>query len=512
MKKLLAFIVLLSSINTLQASHIAGAEIWYRHLKNSPTPNTYRINLKVYRDITGVNLSNSKTICISSSCFADTSITATLKILRDNVPPLDSIPGSFFGSIITPGTMDCTDSSAIRLTTELYYYSANVTLPDTCSDILFSFSEGSRNPSDNLTSSGFMYVEALLNNTLGPNSSPAFSSPPFKNTCVGIPVRWVQTAGEPNGDSIYYDFADPLSGSCGTLPAIVGHHAGYSLTQPIKSVNGITIDHQRGIFTFTPAQHEIAVVKVKVFEYRYDSIQTHKVLVGTSEVDAIISVKAQCSTATPNNRWIQPNRNNAVSGLRNYSCNDSAIWLKTAQQFDVSTLATDGSDFTLYNSLGDTIPLKSAGVSNADYQNGVASKLWLKPIRPMWYNDSLTVVSRVGTDTNTLLNTCGLALAPNDSVYFLIHNCTTDVGVNQAGQLPEVRFYPNPANNVLTVAITQYEHPLTLEIINLNGALQQSEMIERGVNKVNISALPPGLYGIRFTGSKIQEVHTFMKR
>lgn len=64
--------------------------------------------------------------------------------------------------------------------------------------------------------------------------------------------------------------------------------------------------------------------------------------------------------------------------------------------------------------------------------------------------------------------------------------------------------YPNPAKNYVNI-----QSPIagTINIYNINGALVKTEILEAGMNKIDISKLSSGMYVVLINGQKIE----FMK-
>src|SRR5690606_39190616 len=119
------------------------------------------------------------------------------------------------------------------------------------------------NSSDNLTSAGNITLTAKLNSILGPNTSPKFLNPAAKSFCVGTPFIWSQAAVEPDNDSLYYDFGVPLAGTC-TAPTPMTFATGYSRTQPMTTVNGISFNNRNGTLRFIAAQQEVVVINITI--------------------------------------------------------------------------------------------------------------------------------------------------------------------------------------------------------------------------------------------------------
>src|SRR5690606_15836939 len=101
------------------------------------------------------------------------------------------------------------------------------------------------------------------------NTSPSFLRPAAKSFCVNtdlagtlIPTHlaWNNYAIEPDGDSIYYDFGEPLSARNTPIPFA----AGLDYQNPFEVVPGtqIKIDHKNGFFYFSLSKGQVAVAKI----------------------------------------------------------------------------------------------------------------------------------------------------------------------------------------------------------------------------------------------------------
>ncbi|MDZ7845489.1 MAG: hypothetical protein U5L96_01185 [Owenweeksia sp.] len=277
----------------LLGSHMAGGEIWYEYTGDANNPYKYRVWLQFYRDVTGIAAPMNEEISVKSSCFPDQCVNLIYAPFTLE-PGSDTAYGSVAGSILTPDLEECVDvnSGGTFVQTEVYRFYADVTLDGTCHDWTFGFNENARNPNSNLTGAGTFYIEAQLNNTLGPNSGPVFVNPAAKSFCVGSPFVWSQAAVEPDGDSLYFDFGSPLTSAdaCPTNPNPMQFAAGYSKTQPMVTSSGISINHGKGTFRFTPSQPEVDVINVTVTEYRWDSLSGQYLVNGTSVRDLQVPI------------------------------------------------------------------------------------------------------------------------------------------------------------------------------------------------------------------------------
>ncbi len=509
MKKLFTLIAFFSILGSASASHMSGGEIWYEFIGDSQNPYEYRIHLKIYRDVTGATIGTGpRTICITSGCFASMNVSLPLINIQDQVAPLDTLPGSVPGSIITPFNTSCIDSNASNIVVhEEYHYAKDVTLQGLCVNYTFSFSLCCRNPNDNLVAAPTFYFEATLNNTLGPNSSPKSVTPKFLNLCINRPLLLSYGATEPDGDSIYYEFTDPLNGNCGGTPTAIDFATGYSIDTPVTTTAPILFNHHSGNIRFTATQPETDVIRVTIFEYRYDAASTYFIPVGSIGVDLEYHFTTSCTSF--DSTWLST-KVNKLAGTKVLSCYDSILTIDVGFPMDLSTLAKDGSDFALYNSKDSLVPIVAAGFSSPSWIF-VGTSFWLELDQPMWFNDTLTLVSRLGNDLNTLLNSCGQPLNAGDSIRLTLSNCTTGIGLEGSVPITDIKIYPNPASNQLYIAAPYDTRKVEAIIYTANGSPVKTEWLSKKNNQIDIEALPRGLYFISLNGENIQHVSSFQK-
>ncbi len=332
-KIILLAILIVTTFWNANASHAAGGEIWYEYIGTTQNPHRYQVFLEFYRDVSGIPAPSTYNICVSSSCFGNSSVTATLYPI---IPKFgsDTIPGSVPGSIITPGQSYCVDvNSPGQVITETYLAMAVVDLPGVCADFVFAYSVSARNPSTNLTTSGNYYIEATLNNLNGPNTSPKFINPATKSFCVGRPTIWSQAATEPDGDSIYYAFGTPMTGGCYNSTPMV-FSTGYSATNPMSTVSGISLNPGTGLLLFTPSQPEVDVIHLTTTEYRFDStLQTYSI-VGSSEMDIQVSIVTGCRIEM--GKWLT-DPTDTLNNVAPIKCGDSIVNISTKRNFLTSS-------------------------------------------------------------------------------------------------------------------------------------------------------------------------------
>lgn len=456
MKKLITLLTILFALNSLTASHLAGGEIWYEYAGNSQHPHRYDVYLIVYRDVSGVPMCPGycpAPICITSSCFSTINVNAQLLPFNLSANS-DTLPGSFPGSIITPELTDCIDPSDPSLvTTEAYRFYAQVDLPSVCSDITFAYSASARNGSDNLTTAGFFHVEAELNSTLGNNTSPKFVNPAAKSFCVGTPFIWSQAAIEPDGDSIFYDFGIPQTGTC-TNPNDMTFATGYSRTNPMTTTNGVMFNNSTGTLRFTASQPEVVVINIEITEYRYSSQFGQWLEVGSSVRDLQVPVVTLCRSGVQNgpkfasgsypkqcisrdslmgygfpfvsNYDSIPDPNNPGEHLLclpvvDYSCFDTIVRVNFEKGVYCETVSEDGSEFRLIGP--DSVARPVTGVIKNCRADLVTKKIDLLLHKPLDVNGDYFLQIKTGSDGNTLTNKCGFELEKFFMVIIRVNDC-----------------------------------------------------------------------------------------
>lgn len=508
MKKLLFLLLLFSVFAPLQASHIAGGKIWYEYAGSAQHPNRYDVYLIIYRDVSGITMCPGycpAPICITSSCFPQQNVSAQLFpfVLQ---PGSDTLEGSYPGSIITPYAASCIDSNSPGMvSTEAYRFHAQVDLPGKCADYRFAYSVSARNPSSNLINSslGNFTIKATLNNTQENNSSPKFLNPGVRSFCVGQTYEWSQAAIEPDGDSLYYDFGTPQAGTC-TSPTNMSFSSGYSASSPMTTANGITIDHSTGMLRFTPSQMEVDVINIQVSEYDFIPALGLWYLKGSSIMDVMVPVVSGC---TSNQLSFKDVFQDTIKG----NCGDSLVRLTTSEKFFASSLAGDGSDFALINSQGNLLPIIAAGVDPAQAQKVEINSFWLKLKDSIYYNDNLTLVSRIGNDLNSLVNICNLELNAGDTIPFIVSSCNTGIGNKEAALEPKMQLFPNPVKNTLHIHLPSAMGSGSLSIYDLKGKKVYSGEFTSPDRELILDFLPSGMYILKATADQWSGVSQFEK-
>lgn len=200
MKKLIFVVVFICSSLFLNATHIIGGSLTYKHLGDS----TYRIELRLYRDCTNppgnqVNLQTSAPVDFyygsSGAFYQRITLTRIHYILIDN--NMDSC-------ISDPG-----------LCVQEGLYIDTVILPLISGGYHVYFETCCRNGSvqniDNSMNEGQAFYCKITDNIFGSNSSPQWKNPSPIFACVGQDINFDHGALDTDGDSLAYSFYTPFS-------------------------------------------------------------------------------------------------------------------------------------------------------------------------------------------------------------------------------------------------------------------------------------------------------------
>ena len=257
---LLTLISLVASKNAY-GTHASGADLQYRWISGR----TYEVTVSFYRDCAGVAAPASISLNARSlSCGENQDYT------------LNQVGGS--GQEITFPCRSvqtlCTNSGSSFSGYEQYTYRNNITLPQNCTDWIFSFFICCRNCAITTLNNPCMenlYVESTLNNIAAPtNSSPQFTNIPVAFLCINQSSTYNHGVIDPDGDSLEYSFINPRTYNTSTFTVNnVSFKAGYSATSPLTSSPAVTIDSYNGDITMFPTVNgEIGVTAILVREFR----------------------------------------------------------------------------------------------------------------------------------------------------------------------------------------------------------------------------------------------------
>ena len=448
MKKILfalTFLLTITSYNSI-ASHFAGGELTYEYIGPGPggTGYEYDLTLVVYGDVSGIPFGNTANITYTSSCDGGGSINA--------IDP--------DGAVLVTSNDVCAPNTVFY---RRYEYSATVILPVNCNDWIFYWTGCCRNGA---ITNGFAnddwYVHAELNNNFGQNSSPIFdpNEEPVKAFCVKAPTDkpffWQHRAIEADGDSLIYTLTNPLGGF-GATPTVLPYGGGYSVINPFNThTNQIYLDNSNGTVTFLPSNPDVAVFKIDVEEYRFDTVGLLWVQIGRITRDIQIEIAQVCQTNIAEGPRIDVSSSSVTSSsiskdslkdflapygidtiymgdtttaglvnvytITNFNCFDKNITIPFNKDILKRSLNPDGNEFRLIGP--DGIPRPITGVSFTGAPDEIFDSIIIINLHKGLDENGLYVLyTKKGRDGDTYVGECGVD-SPNFDIKLIdVKNC-----------------------------------------------------------------------------------------
>ena len=390
------------------ASHLAGAEITYE--PTGVIPDQFLIKVAVYRDCSGIPVDNSYDVCYSSTILGLNGIVTVNQI--GTADSVGSSPCVSAGATCPGSTGDI----------EIYHYTGIVDLPGRTTDWIFQWTSNARNGAITTLIPNSLTTYALLNNLDAPtNSSSDFKNPAYTRFCVGNQFNYVQEATDVDNDSLVFSLATAQQGS-GCPPTfqdvtylvdpIDPTGALYTGLHPFSSSTPITINPVTGTLTFTPALQQVAVIAIKVEEFR------NGILVGYVIRDIQIKITQACKLIQPGFAQNTIGGGTSTGGFQVVSCNDRTIILPLDTLFPIQCASAIPSDFRTLAPYG--IPNPVVAVSPLNCANGYTDSLVITFLNP--FSQGITRLwSKKGFDGNTFLGQCGFELIDSqDTVYLYV--------------------------------------------------------------------------------------------
>lgn len=435
--------------NNLCATHHSGMEIRYEHI----TGQDYCVYVNVFVNLNERPIALAR-LCASSSCYPS-GMDIPISLITDSVYGSNSSTQSpqllSFRNCINDSTQTILGVST---------YQGCVTLPGICSDWKFTVTGNIMNPAiANVSSpSQISACQTFLNNTKGGNTSPMFTAPPVSAFCVldsnSSPIVLRQPATEPDGDSLFFRFANPLDISSSTFncPSLVTKSfiPPFTVNSPMSTQSGISVNHKNGTFTFKPSKAEMILWSMVVEEYRFDNVTLNHYLVGNSVREIVVRISETCSPAVTIGTSPLGTLTDTIVNIQNLSdslnipisnsgfidssgsasstniprikvnCGTEKIILGFPNKIRNSSI--DPSDFRLVHQNGHVTPIISA-VPHPSGNLDLTDSILLKLHTDLDVNGIYYLIIRNGTDGNTLVNECGFSLPPFYLMIIEVNDC-----------------------------------------------------------------------------------------
>lgn len=334
--RLLCTIIILSLIaQKSSATHIFGGELYYSNISGQQ----YQITLVLYGDCAGsaFPLLNgaTPTINIYNNGFFYQSINLTQSGAGVEVTPV--CPSQ-------AGNTTCTSVSNPVPGVKRYIYTGSVLLNTTSTNWQFNFdgvvspasSAGRSTTITNILNPGnsLMGLQATLNNSVAPNSSPTYTTVPTPFFCLNKPANYNPGAIDANGDNLTFALVPGIESSTG---GTVTYLTGYSATQPLATSPGsFSFSGTTGQLTFTPNLVQTSLVVYRVSEYR------NGVLVGTSMREMNFITLNNCNNNPPGGVIASSSGGNVLDTTTVTVCQSQGLF-----SFNINAGDADGNNVNL---------------------------------------------------------------------------------------------------------------------------------------------------------------------
>lgn len=259
----------------LSASHYYGVDLYYTHVSG----NTYKVTIVSYGDCSGQAFPTFPTS--RPRVYIMKGNTQFLVDYLDLEPPTAGVEVT----PVCPADLDkttCVSPAGSVPGVKKFVYSKQFTLSGPASDWKFVYSgrtdgttsAGRSNTLSNIYEPGrtIITVEATLDNTEYPNSSPVYTTIATPFYCINRPVNFNPGAVDADGDSLVYQLVPALD-----TMAPVYYRPGFSGSNPLDVATGkFSFSSNTGQLNFTPDNLQKSLVVYRVSEYRNGK------LIGTS--------------------------------------------------------------------------------------------------------------------------------------------------------------------------------------------------------------------------------------
>jgi gliding motility-associated-like protein len=306
------FAILFACSNPAKASHFYGADLFYTYVSGT----TYKITLVAYGDCDGSAFPTFSTstpeIEVSSSPFINTTLTLAIQAPTAGVEVTPVCPSQLSNT-------KCASPSGTIPGVTKFVYSANINLSPASNWIFrfngvmgFNLQSGRSNAMTNIVPGTIMALEATLDNSLAPNSSPAYTTIPTPFFCINKPASYNPGAVDADGDSLDFALIDGLTPT-GNLP--ISYTSPYTGAAPLSVTTGtFNFSNTTGQLNFTPNNAQRSLVVNKVIEYR------NGVAVGSSMREMTFVVISPCSNNPPGGTITNQNSGTLVDTVTISAC------------------------------------------------------------------------------------------------------------------------------------------------------------------------------------------------
>ena len=265
-------ISLLLLLNALQgySTHLVGGSINYEYVATFGNSVRYKVTLVIYRDCSNPNGAPFDDP-INLGVYEDTLSKKLYKTFQ--------IPLSTITSVNPPQGANCKNSVTVCL--QEGFYTGTIDIPITTHGYHLVFERCCRNTNQvNIPNNYGQSYYAFIPSASLKNSSPKFSGVPAPYICVNDSSTYLNSAIDPDGDSLSYTLVRPWAGGTSTAPnpspsanlslplAEVGYNFGYSASKPFGNAGYAGIEITTGLTTMLAPQQGLYSMAIEVTEWR----------------------------------------------------------------------------------------------------------------------------------------------------------------------------------------------------------------------------------------------------
>lgn len=444
MKKVFLFGLLISLSFTSYATHLMGGQLSTTYISSDTSGSHYYLELDLYRDTLGIDVSVSPDIEIwSLGVMGNYNLIST--------------------STLTLGASGSVSTMSSVYGVEIYHFTDSITFPAN-GNYIVRWKMCCRNQAIiNMSQPDFEYMSLLayINvNDLDPNSSPTFLAPPVIYLPANNVWQYNPLPFDLDGDSLVWNLTVPLSSS--TNAPIPDSVSGYQFLSDTNlysnSVAPFSVNSVTGEITWSPSMQGNFVASLTIQEYR------NGMLIGAMNRDMQFVVVADTSNFSPQ-----------ILNMQNLPTNNSGtpyISINPAQNYQLSLLASDPdiNDIVSISAFGESFGLNAAASTFSYASTGNGNEIegnfsWtpdVSQVRVAPY----TVVFRVSDNF----------FYYDETVQFEVSMSSTSLDEFTVFNSEEI--YPNPAANSFALPLyLDDSQDLVLAIYNVLGIQKSSQKI-----------------------------------
>ncbi len=473
MKKLFTLFVGLSLTVSAFATHLMGGQISATYLSTDTSGSHYILDLDVYRDTLGVSMSLFQSVDVY---VLDTSGNYAFSFTH-NIN-FDTTSGNTMSSMATAYGV------------EVYQFSDSILFPID-GYYMIKWSDCCRNGAiinmANPMSEDMTFLTYVNVNSLSPNSSPTFLTPPVSYLPANTLWQYNPLPFDPDGDSLVWHLSVPLSGSTIVNGYEYLSDTMYSNTSGIFSIDSIT-----GAITWNAKMVGNFVASFAIEEYR------NGVLVGAMSRDMQFVVTPDSSNAMP-----------VISNMQSLPTNNLGypyVKIAPGQNYQVHLLASDAdvNDVVTMDSYGESYGLPVApstfGYTATGNGNEIEGTFAWTPVMSQVRTAPYLVVFRISDNF----------FYYDETVQFEVTLNTTAVNEYESVMVQDI--YPNPANNSFSLSLSiDKGQKISLDIYNVLGARVATEELSLSAGNhllVKHFNLEKGQYFVNITSASGKTITT----